>query len=119
MADYWVKFGDNGVPTSHSGSQVEGYEFVQNVTDEQLCTMRRRLNGTWVLRGKDPDPTPEEIEAERLLRREERREQRRMERDAARRERLFDKLIEVAERLDPTFAAAVAELEAEFRDEEV
>jgi hypothetical protein len=116
MADYWVKFGDNGVPTSFSDVEFIGSELVKDVTDQQLCTMRRRLNGTWVLRGKDPDPTPEEIEAERLVRREERREIRRRERDAARRERLWDRLVEVAERLDPTFAAAVAELEAEYRD---
>lgn len=36
--------------------------------------------------------------------------------DVARRERLFDRLVDVAARLDPAFAAAVADLEAEFKD---
>lgn len=49
-------------------------------------------------------------------RRAERQEARRLARDAARRERLFDRLVDVAARLDPAFAAAVADLEADFKD---
>ena len=58
--------------------------------------------------------------AEALLgaaqRRAERQEARRLARDAARRERLFDRLVDVAARLDPDFAKAVADLEAALHE---
>jgi hypothetical protein len=84
--------------------------------------MRDPANGRWKRRPKPPAPTAEEREAQRLLvqeqRREQRREERRQARDAALRERLFDRLVEVAARIDPDFAKAVAELEDEFAAED-
>lgn len=82
--------------------------------------LRDPATGKWAKRPKPPAPTAEEREAERLRqqeqRRAERQEARRQARDVARRERLFDRLVDVAARLDPAFAAAVADLEAEFGD---
>lgn len=116
----YVKFDPDGTPAVIYPTPREGAEAVEGMTVEDMVTMRRRPNGTWVKRPKPPAPTAEEREAERLRKQEERRRQRqegrRLERDAARRERLFDKLVAVAERIDPDFAKAVADLEAEFSE---
>lgn len=79
--------------------------------------LRDPATGKWAKRPKPPAPTAEERQAARQAqRRAERQEARRLARDAARRERLFDRLVDVAARLDPDFAKAVADLEAEFGD---
>lgn len=82
--------------------------------------LRDPATGKWSKRPKPPAPTAEERAAERLRlqeqRRADRQEARRLARDAARRERLFDRLVDVAARLDPDFAKAVADLESEFGD---
>lgn len=113
-----VMFTEDGIPGWIGAEPREGSEPVEGVDIAFLARHRRRPNGTWVVRAKPPAPTPEEREAARLQRQEqarlERQEGRRAARDAVRRERLFDKLVAVAERLDPEFAKAVAELEAEL-----
>lgn len=115
-----VLFTPEGIPGWIGDQPRDGSEPVEGLTIEFMAGHRRRANGTWVARAKPPAPTPEEREAERLRqqeqRRAERQEARRAARDAARRERLFDRLVDVAARLDPVFAAAVAELDAEFKD---
>ena len=79
--------------------------------------LRDPATGKWAKLPKPPAPTAEERQAARQAqRRAERQEARRLARDAARRERLFDRLVDVAARLDPDFAKAVADLEAEFGD---
>lgn len=115
-----VLFTPDGIPGWIGDQPREGSEPVEGLNIEFMAGHRRRANGTWVARPKPPAPTAEEREAERLRqqeqRRAERQEARRLARDAARRERLFDRLVEVAARIDPDFAKAVSDLEAEFKD---
>ena len=119
---YWVRFAEDGTPEYHGSMQIDGAEWIDDKTDAELCTMRRRPNGTWARRPPPPRPTAEEIaaqrETERLERIEARREERRAARKAARLDRLFDRLVDVAARIDPEFAAEVAALEADFKDDE-
>ncbi len=126
-----VLFTENGIPGWIGDKPREGSEALPEtlriggadvpVTIEVLAAhLRNPATGRWVKRPKPPAPTAEEREAERLrqqeLRRAERQEARRLARDAARRERLFDRFVDAVARLDPEFAAAVADLEAEFKD---
>lgn len=115
-----VLFTKDGIPGWIGDEPREGSEPVEGLTIEFMAANRRRPNGTWVARAKPPAPTAEGREAERLrqqeARRAERQEARRGARDAARRERLFDRLVDAVAKIDPDLAAAVADLEAEFRD---
>ena len=119
----YVRFSADGVPECVSRLPADGFELVELPAEAVdptafLAEMRRRSNGTWVKRPRPPRPTEAEIAAEReaarLARIDARREARRAARDLARRDRLFDRLVEVASRIDPEFAAEVAKLEAEF-----
>lgn len=127
----FVRFNDGGVPAAIFEQPREGSEEMPATVKvgkaDVACDvpflaayLRDPATGKWAKRPKPPAPTAEERQAERLRlqeqRRAERQEARRLARDAARRERLFDRLVDVAARLDPDFAKAVADLEAEFGD---
>lgn len=64
---YWVRFRADGVPNWFGGSKIDGAEWVEGVTEDQLCTTRR-VKGKWVAREAEVavDAVPEpELEPER------------------------------------------------------
>lgn len=64
---YWVIFNADGVPTSFSGLELPGAEWVE--VDHKTLETCRRVNGEWVKRDPEPpveytppEPGPETID---------------------------------------------------------